>query len=200
MRYPFAETLLRIGRRDKKVILMTGDLGFNLFEPLQKELGPRFINAGVAEHNMISAAAGLAYAGFQPWVYSIAPFVTIKVLEEIRNDVCIGKRDVKVIGLGGGFDYAIAGATHHMLNDIALMGSLPDMHIFTPGFPEDVAFVVSAMHILQGPAYLRLTKAEKVNLPYVSYKPCRNILKGERVTVIVLGSVIGKVAPSLNRL
>src|SRR3990167_8515564 len=118
MRYKFADNLLKIAKKDKKIVLMTGDLGAHLFEPLREELGDRFINAGVAEHNMVTAAAGMAYAGLKPWIYSIAPFVTVKVLEEIRNDICLPNYNVKIIGLGGGYDYGIAGPTHHAINEI----------------------------------------------------------------------------------
>ncbi len=198
MRYSFAETLLSIAKKDKHVTLLTGDLGFNLFEPIQAELKDRYINAGVAEHNMITMAAGMAYAGFQPWVYSIAPFVTIKVLEELRNDICLSNRDVKIVGLGGGFDYAIAGPTHHMLNDVALMTSLPHMKVFVPGSSQDIAPMVLRMHEGKGPAYLRLTKAEKLTVSFTNYSACRKVIGGNKLTVIVLGSILNRALPAIS--
>ena len=79
MKQQLARSLKRLAMKDRKIIFITGDLGFNAFEELQKTMQDRFINAGVAEHNMITLAAGLAYMGFKPWIYSIAPFITIKV-------------------------------------------------------------------------------------------------------------------------
>lgn len=200
MRYKFAKILHQLALKDKQIVFLTGDLGFNVFEPLQKSLKKRFINAGVAEHNMITAAAGLSYAGFKPWVYSIAPFVTIKVLEEIRNDVCVNAADVKIVGLGGGFDYGIAGPTHHALEDVAILRTLPYMIVYTPSSYTDLATVVAKVHQQKGPAYLRLTKAEELPLPLPTYSPCRRLVKGNKITVIVLGSMIGTVIKAYMRL
>jgi transketolase len=200
MRYLFADTLLKIAKKDKKIVLMTGDLGFNLFEELQKKLGNRFINAGVAEHNMVTAAAGMAYAGFKPWIYSIAPFVTIKVLEEIKNDVVIPHFNVKVIGLGGGYDYAIAGPTHHSLGDVGSLLTIPGMKVYTPGFSEDVSFIVRKMHQEKSPSYLRLTKAKKSEVKVSKYLPFRRILAGNKITVVALGSIINEVIGAILKL
>ena len=200
MRYKFAETLQKLAKKDKKIILMTGDLGAHLFEPLQEELGDRFINAGVAEHNMVTAAAGMAYAGFKPWIYSIAPFVTIKVLEEIRNDICLHNYNVKIVGLGGGYDYAIAGPTHHVLNDVAVMMTLPNIKIYTPGFTEDLEKIINKIYQESSPAYLRLTKTESIGVALTPYAPVRRIIKGEKLTVVVLGSIINRVLPAILHL
>lgn len=179
---------------------MTGDLGFNAFESLKRNMGDRFINAGVAEHNMITAAAGLSYTGFAPWVYSIAPFVSIKVLEEIRNDVCFSKRNVKIVALGGGYDYAIAGPTHHALEDVAAILTLPNIKVYVPGFSEDVIPIVNKIYRDMGPSYLRLTKAPQIDLAPPPYGGCRQIKRGERITVVVLGSIIAEVAQACKNL
>jgi len=200
MRYLFADTLLNIAKKDKKIVLMTGDLGFNLFERLQEKLGNRFINAGVAEHNMVTAAAGMAYAGFKPWIYSIAPFVTIKVLEEIKNDVVIPHLDVKIIGLGGGYDYAIAGPTHHSLGDVGSLLTIPGMKVYAPGFSEDVSFIVKKMHQEKRPSYLRLTKAKKSEVKVSKYLPFRRILAGNKITVVALGSIINEMVAAILEL
>ncbi len=196
MRYKFAEIIKKIAKKDKRVVFMTGDLGFHAFESLRDSIGERFINAGVAEHNMITAAAGMAYAGLKPWVYSIAPFVTIKVLEEVRNDICLPNFNVKIVGLGGGYDYGIAGPTHHALNDVAIMMTLPNMKVYTPGFAEDLEQIVGKMYAEKGPAYLRLTKAEKMPVKISKYAQVRRIVKGDKATVVVLGSIINRLLPA----
>ncbi len=193
MRYLFADELLKIAQKDHKIVLLTGDLGFHLFENLQNKLGKRFINAGVAEHNMITAAAGLAYAGFKPWVYSIAPFVTIKVLEEIRNDVAIPSFNVKIVGLGGGYDYAIAGPTHHSLGDVGSLRTIPGITVYTPGFAEDISAIVKKIHRLVGPTYLRLTKAQKSQIRIGGYSAFRRVTSGKKMTVVTLGSIINNI-------
>lgn len=200
MRFKFAEIIEQVAKKDKKVVFMTGDLGFHAFEKLRDHLGERFINAGVAEHNMVTAAAGMAYGGLKPWIYSIAPFVTIKVLEEIRNDICLPNFNVKIVGLGGGYDYGIAGPTHHALNDVAIMIGLPRMKIYTPGFAEDLEKIIDIIHEEKGPGYLRLSKDEKIDVPIPRYAPVRRIIKGEKIVVVVLGSIINRVFPAVLNL
>lgn len=200
MRYKFAEIIQRLALKDKQIIFLTGDLGFNVFEPLQKTLKTRFINAGVAEHNMMTVAAGLTHAGFKPWVYSIAPFVTIKVLEEIRNDLCAIRANVKIVGLGGGYDYGMAGPTHHALEDIAVLRTLPYMKIYTPCSYTDLEMVIAKMHQQKTPEYLRLTKAEELPLKLPPYAACRRVIKGKKITVMVLGSMIGTVLKTYLKL
>ena len=197
MRYKFGEVLEQIAKKDPRMVFMTGDLGFHTFEKLRANLGERFINAGVAEHNMVTAAAGMVYAGLKPWIYSIAPFVTVKVLEEIRNDVCLPNYNVKIVGLGGGYDYGIAGPTHHALNDVAIMMTLPNLKIYTPGIAEDLESIINKIYKENGPAYLRLTKAEKISAPISSYTGVRRIVTGEKLTVIVLSSIINRVLPAV---
>lgn len=200
MRYKFAEIFEQIAKKDKKTVFMTGDLGFHAFERLRDKLGERFINAGVAEHNMVTAAAGMAYAGLKPWIYSIAPFVTIKVLEEIRNDICLPNYNVKIIGLGGGYDYGIAGPTHHAINDVGIMMTLPNMRIYTPGFAEHIAHIITKLNKESGPTYLRLTKAEPLNIKIPQYTSLQRIIRGDKVVVVVLGSIINKVLPAIQGL
>ncbi|OGK16193.1 hypothetical protein A2774_04940 [Candidatus Roizmanbacteria bacterium RIFCSPHIGHO2_01_FULL_39_12c] len=200
MRYTFAKTLLELAKKDKRIVLMTGDLGAHLFEPLREVLKERFINTGVAEHNMVTAAAGLAYAGLKPWIYSIAPFVTIKVLEEIRNDVSIPNNNVKIVGLGGGYDYAIAGPTHHILQDVSMILSLQNFKVYAPGFSEGIEEIMKKMNREKNPSYLRLAKAEKTDFKIAGFVPVRRLVKGTGLTVIVLGSMINRVMPAYSEL
>ena len=91
---------------DPTTVFLTGDLGFMALEPLQEALGQRFINAGVAEQNMITVAAAMAKDGWRPWCYSIAPFCFARPFEQIRNDVCLHDLPVKLLGNGGGMHTA----------------------------------------------------------------------------------------------
>lgn len=202
MRHLFAKTLLEVAKKDNKVVFLTGDLGFNTFETLQKNLKERFINAGIAEQNMVTVAAGLAYTGFKPWIYSITPFVTIKGLEQLRNDVCLNKLNVKVVGLGGGYDYEVAGPSHHDLEDVGILSSLPNMKVYTPAIADDIEVVVNRMHKEKGPTYLRLAKARQMIMAIKKYEDCRHIMEGKRITAVSLGSIIDKASEAgleLNR-
>jgi transketolase len=137
-------------------MFFSGDLGFNALEGLAARLGNRFVNAGVAEQNMIGVAAGVALTGLSAWVYSIAPFATLRCLEQIRNDVCFHRLPVRIVGNGGGYTYGIMGATHHALEDLAVLKALPNMQLFFPCTSSHVAAAVETMHRLDGPSYLRL--------------------------------------------
>ena len=110
---------------DPAFVFLTGDLGFQALEPLRAAMGARFINAGVAEQNMVSVAAGLARAGLEPWVYSIASFLYARPFEQIRNDICLHDLPVRLVGNGGGYAYGVMGATHHALEDYGVLLGLP---------------------------------------------------------------------------
>ena len=110
--------------RAREFVFLTGDLGFKALEPLRDALGSRFINAGVAEQNMVSVAAGLAAPDLRPWVYSIAPFIYARPFEQIRNDVCLHALPVVFVGNGGGYGYGVMGSTHHALEDYGILLSL----------------------------------------------------------------------------
>ena len=156
MRKEFAAWLSSYGAREDRFVLMSGDLGFQALEGVRDTLGPRFINAGVSEQNMISVAAGLASEGMRAMAYSIAPFAVFRPAEQIRLDVCIHNLDVKVVGNGGGYGYGIMGSTHHALEDLAVLSSFPNMACFVPVTGDDVAVCADAMMAITGPSYLRL--------------------------------------------
>ena len=142
-------------------IFLTGDLGFKALEPLRDALGPRFINAGVAEQNMISVAAGLARSGLRPWTYSIAPFLYARPFEQIRNDVCFHELPVILVGNGGGYGYGVMGSSHHALEDYGCLLTLPHMRAFVPAFDSDVSTMIPALMQCHGPVYLRLGLSEE---------------------------------------
>src|SRR5687767_14368127 len=113
MRTTFVKTLLELAREDPSIMLITGDLGFTVLEEFRDTLPKQYLNAGVAEQNMIGVAAGLAMSGKRVFVYSIIPFVTFRCLEHIRNDLCYHNLPVGIVGVGGGYSYGHMGSTHH---------------------------------------------------------------------------------------
>lgn len=155
----FIEQLVEMARKDKDIYLITGDLGFNLVEPFEKEFPDRFINAGIAEQNMIGVAAGLALSGKKVFVYSIIPFLTMRAFEQIRNDLCYQKLNVVLVGYGAGFTYGTAGSSHHALCDISIMRSLPNMTILSPYDVNQTKMCVKNSLKEKGPVYIRLGKA-----------------------------------------
>jgi transketolase len=158
VRNTFVKQLEIFAEKDGRVMLLVGDIGFGVFENFQKKFPNQFINMGIAEQNMISVASGLAKEGFKPVVYTIIPFLTMRGFEQIRVDICMHSRNVLLVGVGGGFSYDILGPTHHALEDIAIMRSLPDMKIYTPGTPSQITTTFTEIINENGPKYLRLGK------------------------------------------
>jgi transketolase len=197
MRTILSNTLVGLARRPDFVFL-TGDLGFMALEPVRQAAGPRFINAGVAEQNMVSVAAGLARGGLRPWVYSIAPFVFARPFEQTRNDVCLHDLPVTLVGNGGGYAYGVMGATHHALEDYGVLLTLPNMIAYVPAFGDDVPWAVSRIEAARRPAYLRLGRDEKPK-DLVLPKPAvwRNILPGGGPVMVIVGPLAGGIIAAL---
>jgi transketolase len=178
--------------RQAPFVFLTGDLGFMALEPLRDVMKDRFINAGVAEQNMVAVAAGMASEGLQCWLYSISPFLYARPFEQIRNDVCMHNADVKLIGNGGGYGYGSMGATHHALEDYGALLTLQNMRAYIPAFSADIPQIVPKMAQSQGPAYLRLGLCEKpplFELPV--YAPWRNVLPGAGPVFLIVGPPAG---------
>ena len=176
----------------KDFVFLTGDLGFNALEPLRKAAGDRFINAGVAEQNMVSTAAGLAASGFHPWIYSIAPFIYARPFEQIRNDVCLHDLPVCLVGNGGGYAYGVMGPSHHALEDYGVLLTLPNIRVFIPAFDADVAPITRCIAALPHPAYLRLGRDEKPDdFRVPAYAAWRRIVQGPGPTILVMGPLAG---------
>ena len=158
MRSSFVDALIEEARKNPKIILLTGDLGFGVLKPFIDELPNQFINCGIAEANMISFASGLSSQGYIPIVYSIGNFPTIRVLEQIRNDVCYPNANVKIVCIGGGYTYGTLGATHHATEDIAVMRALPNMKIYAPSSKKEAMILTRKAILENGPVYLRFER------------------------------------------
>jgi len=204
MRTAFINTLTKLAEKDKRIYLLTGDLGFSVFENFAKKFPKRFINCGVAEQNMMGVAAGLALSGKKPYVYSIIPFVTIRCLEQIRNDVCYQNLDVKIIGVGGGFSYGPLGTTHHAIEELGILRTLPNMIVLSPGDPIETEKLILKSYQLSAPTYIRLSKGgdeiihnknDKIEIgkPFV-------LQKGKDGAILVTGTLLGTAEESVEKL
>jgi transketolase len=159
LRKVFAAELVALAERDERIVLLTGDLGYTVLEPFAERFPGRFFNIGVAEQNMVGLATGLAEAGFVPFCYSIATFGTLRPYEFVRNGPLAHDLPVRIVGVGGGFDYGENGLTHYALEDIALMRAQPRMTVLAPADDDQAAAAVGATTEIPGPAYLRVARA-----------------------------------------
>lgn len=191
MRKQLCDALL-VRSINSEMLFLTGDLGFMALEPLQAAMGDRFINAGVAEQNMVTVAAALAQQKFEVWVYSIAPFVYARPFEQIRNDISFHNLPVKLIGNGGGYGYGVMGPTHHAIEDYGVLLTLPNMTAYVPVFNEDMAQVITRAGASPHPAYIRMGNGEPPkNYVVPAYAPWRQLTQGDGPIVIVIGPLAG---------
>ena len=159
MRNAFIEELVNLATKNDHIALIVGDLGYSVIEPFADRFPDRFINAGVAEQNMMGLAAGMASEGYQVFVYSIANFPTFRCAEQIRNDVDYHHLPVTVVSVGGGLAYGNLGYSHHAVQDYGLMRLMPNMLIAAPGDPMEVRACMRFLTDNPQPSYLRLGKA-----------------------------------------
>lgn len=160
MRDAFSDAIVGAARQDPKVLLLTGDHGYALFDAFRKACPDQYINCGIAEQNMVGVAAGLAKAGFKPIVYGLAAFVPIRVLEQIKIDVCYENLPVTFIGDGAGVVYAQLGTSHQSTEDIAALRAIPQLSIYSPADRFELTACMQDISTRQTPAYLRMGKAD----------------------------------------
>ena len=156
MRDTFVKTLIDIAKEDKNVHLITGDLGFGVLKPFWEQLPDQFTNAGIAEQNMTSFAAGMALEGKTVFTYSIGNFPTLRAIEQIRNDCAYHNANVKIVCVGGGFVYGSLGMSHHATEDLSIMRALPDVTVLAPGDLVEAEYATRAIYEHEGTCYLRL--------------------------------------------
>ena len=192
MRRAFVEALTLAAERDPRVVFLTGDLGYGVFDDFMARFGPRYINAGVAEAQLVNAAAGLAREGFRPLAYSIASFLTARPFEQIRFSIAYPGLPVVLVGAGGGYCYSQSGVSHHAPDDFALMGLIPGMTVVAPGDPGEVRALLPQLLALPGPAYIRIGKFGEPS--YEAAAPvqlgrARVLRAGERVAILTTGEM-----------
>lgn len=193
MRDTFARTLLELATNDKNIELITGDLGFGVLKPFWKKLPDQFTNAGIAEQNMTSAAAGMALEGKTVFTYSIGSFPTLRCLEQIRNDCAYHNANVKIVCVGGGFTYGSLGMSHHATEDIAVMRALPGVAVFCPADMVEAREITKAIAKYEGTCYLRLGRGGEKriheSIPDFKIGKAIKINDGEKVAVFTTGAI-----------
>jgi len=164
LRAAFIETLVELGERDRRILFLTGDLGFMAIEPWVNRFPDRFFNVGVAEQNMVGIATGLAEAGYIPFVYSIATFASLRPFEFIRNGPILHRLPVRIVGVGGGFEYGSAGTTHHALEDLGVMRTQPGLTVIAPADSQQTRTAMRRTWDLPGPIYYRIGKDDRTTI------------------------------------
>lgn len=191
-------------KRNKNIYFLTGDLGYGLLEPIERDFPNRFINVGIAEQNMMGMAAGLALAGNKVYVYSIIPFVTMRCFEQIRNDICYHDVDVTILGVGSGLSYGVLSSTHFALEDMAILRSLPNMTIFSPADQTEAISGLSYFKNYHHPLYLRIGKKDEPVVFSQNYSfnfgKGAEISKGKDGVIFATGPIVSEAVKAIEEI
>lgn len=193
MRTSFISTLHELAKTDERIFLLVGDVGFSVCERFMNEFSDRCLNVGVAEANMIGVAAGLALSNKIVYTYTMTHFLTTRCFEQIRLDICYQNTNVKLIGSGGGLTYGAAGATHHSIEDISIMRSLPNMCVICPGDPVETKYAIKSSLKRDGPVYIRVGKdAPTVHKTDINFQIGKGIVlkKGSDLNILATGNML----------
>lgn len=194
MRNAYISALYDIAKRNKQIMSLNADIGAIVFDKFKSDFPDRFVNVGVAEQNMIGVAAGLASCGKIPFTYTITPFITARTYEQIRVDVCLQNSNVKIVGVGAGLVYSTLGPTHHAIEDIAIMKTLPNMKIVSPADPIESKMATYSIAEMKGPVYFRIGTAGEPKIYEEDYEftfgKGVEIKHGDDVTLIATGSIV----------
>jgi transketolase len=204
MRAPFIRSLVELAEQDPRIVLLTGDLGYLSIEPFVDRFPERFVNMGVAEQNMVGVATGLAEAGYIPFVYSIASFAVLRPYEFIRNGPAYHQLPVRLIGIGGGFEYGHDGISHYALEDIGVLRIQPGVMVVVPADYEQAQSALRATYQLNLPVYYRLSKDDKTIIPGLngrfSATEIQLIREGEDYLILSTGIITREVVQAAAQL
>lgn len=204
MRDTFVRTLVQLAKEDKNIELVTGDLGFGVLKSFWEQCPDQFTNAGIAEQNMTSVAAGMALTGKNVFTYSIGNFPTLRCIEQIRNDCAYHHANVKVVCIGGGFVYGSLGMSHQATEDLAILRALPDVVVLAPADLVEAEECTKALAKYNGTAYLRLGRGgekrihEKIDNFQIG--KAIKVSEGERVAIFSTGAIFEEVTAAKEML
>lgn len=204
MRNAFAEAMTELATSDERFVLLSGDIGNQLFNKYKAAVPDRFFNCGVAEQGMIGVASGMALNGLRPVAYTITPFITYRCFEQIRVDVCYHNTPVTIVGVGSGLSYASLGATHHSCEDIGILRTLPNMTVICPCDQHEVRAVIRALKHFNHPAYIRIgKKGEPIihqKAPEFRIGKAIRLLEGDQVSILACGHIMPEAYEATTRL
>ena len=197
MRDTFVRTLIELAKENRDIELITGDLGFGVLKPFWEQCPDQFTNAGIAEQNMTTVAAGMALEGKTVFTYSIGNFPTLRCLEQIRNDCAYHNANVKIVCIGGGFVYGSLGMSHQATEDLAILRALPDVVVMAPGDLVEAEACTRALATTPGTAYLRLGRGgeKRIHERLDDFKIGKavKVCDGERVALFSTGAIFEEV-------
>lgn len=202
MRKAFIQALAHIAEADDRVLLLTADLGYMVMEEFRDRFPQRFLNVGVAEQNMVGMATGLAEAGYIPFVYSIATFASLRPFEFIRNGPVLHHLPVRIVGMGMGFEYGHAGPTHHAVEDVAALRTLPGLSIVIPADSAQTETAILKTWSSEGPIYYSLGKDDRLSVRGLEGRfeagRVQLVQQGCDIALLCMGSIASEVVAAAD--
>jgi transketolase len=202
MRNGFLDSLIQVADADSRVVLLTGDLGFTVLEPFAERFPDRFYNVGVAEQNMLGMATGLAESGYIPFAYSIATFASMRPYEFIRNGAVLHGLPVRIVGIGGGFDYGHNGSTHYALEDVGILRVQAGLSVVVPADDDHARSALAETYALDRPIYYRISKTNTAveGLGGFELGQLAQLREGDEVAIIACGPIVGEALSAADAL
>ncbi|MBQ3559435.1 MAG: transketolase [Agathobacter sp.] len=204
MQKAYIDAIYELAEKDSNVVLLTADNGTDYDRWFKEDFSDQYFDMGISECNMVSAAAGLASVGKVPFVQTGGAFLSYRAFEFIRNDVCLQKMNVKIIGTGSGLSISNLGPTHHSTEDIGVLRTIPGLTILSPCSAREVVECVKLAYDIEGPVYIRLGMASPIGLssidiPFTPYK-CQCVMDGDVAVVFTTGSILEEAVLAANDL
>jgi len=193
MRDALFGTLYERALEDKDIVIVTADMGAPSLDKFRENIPERFFNVGIAEHDMIAIASGLASEGKKVYTFAIAPFITSRCFEFTKLNAGLMGFPIKLVGVGAGFSYDDSGPTHHTTEDISIMRAIPNLEIYSLSDSVSAAKITEMTIDSQIPAYLRLDRKvlpilypedEKFESGFKEYK------SGKKVGIVTTGNMV----------
>jgi len=201
LRRKFVETATSLAEHDDKLVLLFGDISVFAFRDFAARFPSQFFNVGICENTLVSLGAGLSSQGYHPIVHTIAPFVTERCFEQIKLDMCYNGYGGNIVSVGGSFDYAWDGATHHCYTDLALLRMLPTMEVMQPGTKDEFDTLLRSQYCNGKPSYLRISADEHEETFPVSFGQGVTVRdEGAPVTIMTAGPILGNVLKACSDL
>lgn len=194
----FGEALAEIGDQNPNVLAISADSSSGSgLTPFKEKFPERHIEFGIMEQGVIGYSAGLATTGKVPFIVAIAPFLTSRPFEMVRNDVGYMRQNVKIVGRSGGMSYADLGPTHHSLEDVAIVRTIPGFTVIVPSDPVEITAAAKAVAKMDGPVYMRIGrgKMDIINdAPDYSFEIGKGVMlkEGTDVTIIAMGVAVSR--------
>lgn len=204
MRNSYLAALYELAQEDKNVYALISDNGAIVYDKFRRDFPNQYLNFGISEANMLGAAAGMAFCGKIPFAYTIGAFLAYRAFEFIRNDICLQKQNVKIVGIGAGEVYSALGPTHHATEDLGGLRTLPNLTIICPASPLEAKKATFAAYNHKGPLYLRLgtNREPEIYESDYDFELGKGVVlrEGNDITLIGTGSILKDILSAADKL